>query len=105
VLEELRCGVLLADLLPESVERRLFRGRALMRTRLINTPLLDRELQRLERLLRPDGARQDLVSFMVKQNGQSEIVNGILLSKIIHRSRLPNVEIWLAIQKWVKSRK
>jgi hypothetical protein len=75
------------------------------RTRLIHTPLLDKELARLERKLRPDGARADLISFMTRLNGHTARINGNQLSLIIHRRRLPHAEILLIIQKWLKGRK
>jgi hypothetical protein len=75
------------------------------RTRLIHTPLLDKELARLEKKLRPDGARADLISFIGKRNGHSDRDNAIQISRVIHRARLPHAEFLLTVQAWLKRRK
>jgi len=75
------------------------------RTRLNHTPLWDKERERLRRQVERPGARSDLISFIGKRNGQSDIVNGIHISKVIHGSRLPHIEFWLTVQKWLKRRK
>lgn len=73
--------------------------------RIENTPMLDKWLKRLERALSRDGARHSLLRYISRLNGQPARQVSNRLSEIIHRRRLPHVEITLTINSWLKRRK